>query len=45
MIPTLNPDDRILATRAYNIKNLKRGDIIIFKSNELHEDLIKIEIK
>lgn len=41
MIPTLNPDDRILVTRVYNIKNLKIGDIIIFKSNELHEDLIK----
>lgn len=41
MIPTLNPGDRILATRVYEPSNLKRGDIVIFKSNELHEDLIK----
>lgn len=41
MIPTLNPGDRILATRVYSTSHLNRGDIIIFKSNELHEDLIK----
>lgn len=41
MIPSLKPGDRIIATRVYNPNNLKRGDIVIFKSDELHEDLIK----
>ena len=41
MIPTIMPGDRILVTRVYNTEKLKRGDIIVFHSNELHEDLIK----
>ncbi|WP_338630490.1 signal peptidase I [Clostridium baratii] len=41
MVPTLNPGNRIIATRVYKPSNLKRGDIVIFKSDELKETLIK----
>ncbi|MDZ4994759.1 signal peptidase I [Clostridium perfringens] len=41
MEPTLFPNDLILVTKVYNTNNLKRGDIIVFKSNELDEILIK----
>lgn len=42
MIPTLNDNDRLIATRVWNKDNIKRGDIIVFKSEELdNKDLIK----
>lgn len=41
MVPTLNVGDRILVTRVYEPSHLKRGDIVIFNSDELHEILIK----
>lgn len=41
MVPTLNPGDRLIATRVYEPSDLKRGDIVIFKSDELKETLIK----
>jgi len=41
MYPTIKVGDKILVTRVYNIKNLKRGDIIVFESDELKEKLIK----
>ena len=41
MFPTIKPQDRIMATRVHNVKNLKRGDIVIFASKELGETLIK----
>ncbi|MDQ0460357.1 signal peptidase I [Clostridium sardiniense] len=41
MVPTLNVGDRLLVTRVYNPSNLKRGDVVIFKSNELNEILVK----
>ncbi|MBM7835585.1 signal peptidase I [Clostridium sardiniense] len=41
MVPTLNSGDRLLVTRVYNPNNLKRGDVVIFKSNELNEILVK----
>ncbi|MBZ9689124.1 signal peptidase I [Clostridium estertheticum] len=41
MLPTINLDDKILVTRVHNKNNLKRGDIIVFHSDELNEDLIK----
>lgn len=42
MIPTLNDNDRLIATRVWNKDNIKRGDIIVFKSQELdNKDLIK----
>ena len=35
MIPTLNDYDRALVSRIYNMENIKRGDIIVFYSQEL----------
>ena len=41
MIPTINENDKILVTRIYNPEKIKRGDIIVFHSDELDETLIK----
>lgn len=41
MYPTIKIGDRIMVTRIYNLKNLKRGDIIVFDSKELDKPLIK----
>lgn len=41
MVPTLNVDDRLIVTRVYDYDNLKRGDIIVFHSDELNQRLIK----
>jgi len=41
MYPTIKISDRIIVTRVYNKGNLKRGDLIVFESNELKETLIK----
>jgi signal peptidase I len=41
MFPTIKPNDRIMATRVHKVENLKRGEIVIFDSEELHETLVK----
>lgn len=41
MYPTIKVGDKILVKRVYNKNNLKRGDIIVFESDELKEKLIK----
>lgn len=41
MSPTLQVGDQCFATRVYNTGNIKRGDIVVFKSDELGELLIK----
>lgn len=41
MFPTIKPQDRIMATRIYDVKKLKRGEIVIFDSKELGETLVK----
>jgi len=41
MYPTIKAGDRIIVTRVFNKDKLKRGDIVVFHSNELGEDLIK----
>lgn len=41
MIPTLNVDDRLFATRVYRPERLNREDIIVFYSDELEKTLIK----
>ena len=41
MIPTLNIHDRLVVTKVYNPENLERQDIVVFKSEELNEVLIK----
>lgn len=41
MVPTLNVGDRLFVTRVYNLEKLKRGDIVVFYSEEKDEDMIK----
>lgn len=41
MVPTLNVNDRLFVSRVYKPENLKRGDIVVFESEELDETLIK----
>lgn len=41
MYPTIKPGDRIVVTRIHNVNSLKRGDIVVFYSNELNDTLIK----
>lgn len=41
MIPTLNDNDRLIASRVWDKDDIKRGDILIFKSDELDKLLIK----
>lgn len=40
MIPTLNDNDRLIATRIWNKDDIKRGDIIVFKSKELDNKML-----
>ena len=41
MIPTIMQDDKVLVTRVHDYNSLKRGDIIVFYSDELGETLVK----
>jgi len=41
MLPTINLKDKILVTRVHNKNNLENGDVVVFHSDELDEDLIK----
>lgn len=41
MIPTLNEGDQLFVTKVYNLDNIKRGDILVFHSDELSDTLIK----
>lgn len=41
MYPTIKVNDQIFVTRIHNKDNLKRGDIIVFHSKELKEELVK----
>lgn len=41
MVPTLNVGDKLMVTRVYDTSKIKRGDILVFYSEELHEVLIK----
>lgn len=41
MYPTIKPNDRILTTRIFNTATIKRGDILVFYSNEYHEMMVK----
>lgn len=41
MKPTINKDDRLIIGRIHRSKSIKRGDILVFKSDELSETLIK----
>jgi signal peptidase I len=41
MIPTIQISDQIFALRVYNPSHLKRGDVVVFYSDELHMRLVK----
>jgi len=41
MVPTLKVGDKLMVTRMYDTNKIKRGDIIVFFSEELDEVLIK----
>jgi signal peptidase I len=41
MVPTINVGDHLFVTRIYNLDNLQRGDIIVFKSKEFNDTFIK----
>lgn len=41
MVPTLNVKDRLFVTRVYDLDKIKRGDILVFESQELNDTLIK----
>ena len=41
MVPTLNIGDKLMVTRVYDTNKIKRGDVIVFYSEELAEILIK----
>ncbi|WP_297417515.1 signal peptidase I [Clostridium sp.] len=41
MVPTLNVGDKLMVTRVYDTSKIKRGDIVVFFSEELDELLIK----
>lgn len=41
MAPIINVGDRLMINRVYNKDNIKRGDILVFYSEELQETLIK----
>ncbi len=41
MYPTIQDNDQIIVTKVYNPTHLKRGDIVVFNSKELKEELIK----
>ncbi|MBO0962829.1 signal peptidase I [Neobacillus sp. MM2021_6] len=41
MYPTIKPNDRIITTRIHNVKKIKRGEILVFYSNEYKETMVK----
>jgi signal peptidase I len=40
MIPTLEVKDRLIVTRVHNPKNLKEGDIVLFKNDEFKGEIL-----
>lgn len=41
MVPTVEAGDQIFVTRIYNPDNIDRGDIVVFKSEEFEDLLLK----
>ncbi|MDV3428851.1 MAG: signal peptidase I [Bacillota bacterium] len=41
MYPTIKIGDRIMVTRLYDLSKLKRGDLVVFDSEEIGKPLIK----
>lgn len=41
MLPTIKAGDQLIVTRVFDATKLKRGDIVVFKSDELGKILVK----
>ena len=41
MISTIMPGDRLYVNKIFSIKNVERGDILVFKSEEIEKTLVK----
>lgn len=41
MSPTVGIGNKLFVTKVFNASNIKRGDILVFKSDELHKLLLK----
>lgn len=41
MYPTIKPKDRIITMRIHNFDNIKKGDTLVFYSDELQETMVK----
>nr|WP_146869258.1 signal peptidase I [Clostridium butyricum] len=41
MYPTIKPKDKIITTRIHNVNKIKKGDILVFYSDELQETMVK----
>lgn len=41
MSPTVEVGNQLFVTKVYNTSNIKRGDVLVFNSDELHELLLK----
>ncbi len=41
MSPTVEVGNQLFVTKFYNTSNIKRGDVLVFNSDELHELLLK----
>ena len=41
MSPTIQVNDQLIVTKVYNKNSLKTGDVVVFNSKELNEELIK----
>ncbi|AMN30639.1 signal peptidase I (plasmid) [Clostridium perfringens] len=41
MFPTVEVGNQLFVTKIYNTSNIKRGDVLVFNSDELHELLLK----
>lgn len=41
MVPTVEKGDQLFVTKVYDPKNIKRGDIVVFKSEEFPDLLLK----
>ncbi|HEX9026554.1 MAG TPA: signal peptidase I [Clostridium sp.] len=41
MYPTIKPKDKIITTRIHNVNKIKKGDILVFYSDEFQETMVK----
>ncbi|NAS19435.1 signal peptidase I [Clostridium butyricum] len=41
MYPTIKPKDKIITTRIHNVNRIKKGEILVFYSDEYQETMVK----